>query len=64
MNYPTMEEVERADREQLCRWWRFLRSADVHSREEMMIQDRYQERYREVGGMTPAISKRIGWKRG
>jgi len=55
---PTMEEVEKADREQLCRWWRFLRSPLTDS--EFEIMNRIAERFDEVGGFTPEISKRIG----
>ena len=56
---PTMEEVEKADREQICRWYRYLPSPITE--EEMKIMDRIAERLQEVGGFTPEISKRIGW---
>jgi len=58
---PTIEEVEKADREQICRWWRFLPSAMTE--EGRKVQDRIAERFEEVGGFTPEISKRIGWTR-
>jgi len=56
---PTMEGVEKADREQLCRWWRFLSSPETD--EEVKVMNRIAERFKEVGGFTPEISKRIGW---
>ena len=56
---PTMEEVEKADREQLCKWWRFLRSPVTDS--EFEIMNRIAERLDDLGGFTPEISKRIGW---
>lgn len=56
--YPTLEQVEKADRRQLCQWHRFLSSADDEHRS---IQDRIHERFLEVGGFTPQISKDIGW---
>ena len=57
---PAMEQVENADREQICRWWRFLASPITD--EEVKVMDRIAERFKEVGGFTPAISKRIGWE--
>lgn len=71
MNYPTLDEVEKADRVQLARWFRFLKSPgesaiDKPDFESVMhgekaVQDRIIERFQEMGGMTPAISKQIGW---
>ena len=77
MNYPTMEEVEKADRIQLCRWHRFLpspgRSAIDHHTlginifqkvmdREKVILDRIEECLKGFGGFTPEISKLIGWE--
>ena len=59
MEYPTIEEVEKANRERLCRWYRFLPS--LYSEEKVSIMDRIVKRWREMGGFTPEISKRIGW---
>ncbi len=79
MTYPTLEEVENADRMQLARWYRFLESPGMSylkGREhentnfeegekvrvaEAAIQKRILERFQEMGGFTPAISKAIGW---
>lgn len=57
---PTMEEVEKADREQICKWWRFLPSPETDA--EVKIMNRISERFDELGGFTPEISKRIGWR--
>jgi hypothetical protein len=59
MQYPTLEAVERAERMQLCRWWRFLRSPE--SDYEIKVNKRLAERFHEVGGFTPEISKALGW---
>ena len=58
-NMPTMKDVEKADREQICRWWRFLPSPRTD--EEVEIMNRIADRFDELGGFTPEISKRIGW---
>jgi hypothetical protein len=71
MNYPTLEEVERADRLELCRWYRFLPSPGSKAvgrsefydilHKEKPVMDRIVERMNKVGGFTPEISKAIGW---
>lgn len=71
--YPTMEQVEEADREQLAKWTRFLPSPGFGSigkpdfleaiEREKGIMDRIMERFHELGGMNPKISKKIGWGR-
>jgi hypothetical protein len=71
MQYPTLEQVERADRLQLCRWWRHLNSPgawaigrdnfEAVKEQEVAVMDRIAERFKEVGGFTPEISKHIGW---
>lgn len=73
MKYPTIEEVESATHEQLAHWHRFLPSpgaaavgASQKTFQELLtkqgsILDRIGDRFKEMGGMTPEISKRIGW---
>lgn len=73
MKYPTLDEVEKADIVMLCRWHRFLRSPGISALDdgtddfearmviEKPIMDRIEQRVKEQGGFTPAISKEIGW---
>ena len=53
---PTIEEVEKADREQICRWWRFLPSKTTRD-EQAKIIAKIAERFEELGGFTPETSK-------
>jgi len=74
MNYPTIEEVQKADRTTLARWYRFLPSPgwcairednEVFERvmeKEQEIQKLIVKRFDEMGGFTSEISKHIGWK--
>jgi hypothetical protein len=55
-DFPTMEQVEEANHEQLARWYRFLSSGDT--KEQGKIMDRIAERFKRLGGMTPAWRKR------
>ena len=72
--YPTMEEVEAADRYTLCRWYRFLPSpgwiaigpsiAQSPNFEEAIVRegkimDRIVARHKELGGFSPEISKAL-----
>ena len=57
--YPTMEDVAEASHEQLARWHRFLRSPT--NDEQIDILNFITKRFNEKGGMTAAISKKIGW---
>ncbi|MDB9911051.1 hypothetical protein OAC88_02810 [Flavobacteriaceae bacterium] len=59
MNYPTLEEVEAADLLQICKWMRFLLVSGDPEEQKVII--RMCERRDELGGITPAISKQIGW---
>ena len=73
VNYPTMEEVEKADKLQLGIWWRFLPSPGTSGLnlpmsefkkvmvKEADIQKRIMERFNEKGGWTTRISKAVGW---
>ncbi len=58
-DFPTMEQVEKANHEQLARWYRFLPSGDT--KEQQKIMDRIAERFKRLGGMTPALEKKIGF---
>ena len=58
-DFPTMEQFEKANHEQLARWYRFLPSGD--SREQQRVLDKIAERFKNLGGMTPALEKRIGF---
>ena len=58
-DFPTMEQVENADHEQLARWYRFLPSGDTS--DQKRICDRIAERFKKLGGMTPELEKRVGY---
>ena len=72
MQYPTYAEVRRANREQLARWYRFLPSpgsAAVGKPEfeetlarEAETMNLIIDRFYSLGGMSPSISKQIGWE--
>ena len=63
--YPTAEQVEAASKTQLAYWYRFLPSPDGIDDEglenQIKIVNRITERFNEMGGFDPELSKRIGW---
>jgi hypothetical protein len=71
VNYPTLEEVESADRHQICGWWRFLKSPGDDALDapnyseirdnQIKIMAAIGGKFREMGGFTPEISKSWGW---
>jgi len=56
--FPTNEDVEKADKEQLARWYRFLPSGETAA--DQKIMKRIAERFEKLGGLTPELSRRIG----
>lgn len=41
---------------------RFAKVGNPISREDLPFHKMFEKRFKELGGMTPAVSKRIGWK--
>ena len=56
--FPTLQEVEKADKEQLARWYRFVASGETAA--DQKIMKRIAERFEKLGGMTTELSKKIG----
>lgn len=59
MRYPTEQQVKDADRMDVCRWYRFLPIAENET--EAKIEKLVYDKFKELGGFTPEISKAVGW---
>ena len=59
IRFLSLEQVEDASREQLARWYRFLPSGNTAERQSVL--DRIAARFEALGGMTAALSKKIGY---
>ena len=57
--HSSVEQVEKANHEQLARWYRFLPSGDT--KEQQKVLDKVSEKFKKLGGMTPALEKKIGF---
>lgn len=57
----TIEQVNRMSHEELARLWRFGKVGEWLTGDP--VTKRAEERlFREFGGITPELSKRIGWE--
>ena len=56
-DFPSLEQVEKANKEDLARWYRFLLGTSDEQRKTL---HRVAERLEKLGGMTPELSKKIG----
>jgi len=73
MEYPTPKQIQEADRIQVARWWRYLPTPGANhtsnpnfimlTQYESELMNMINKRFEEFGGMTPELSKIIGWKR-
>jgi hypothetical protein len=59
-DFPTLKQVEKADYEQLARWYRFLPSGNTNEHHKVM--DRIVARFKALGGTTDQISSKIGFR--
>ena len=46
---------------EMARLWRFAPAGHPYFNNTLPLFDYFQARFRKLGGMTPVISKRIGW---
>ncbi len=59
MEYPTIEQINIADRFTLCKWYRFLPCAETEK--EIELINLINDKLKLAGGFTPEISKSLGW---
>ena len=57
--FPNRVQIDNADREQICRWYRFLPSGETA--EDTCIINQIAAKFKKLGGFTPELSKKIGW---
>jgi hypothetical protein len=57
MEYPTIAEVVKADREQICRWWSFLETPQTPMEERVM--NLIFKKFHVLGGYVPEITTKV-----
>jgi hypothetical protein len=73
LKYPNTQQVEHANLHQLVYWWRYLPGPGLEAvgqdnfnkllEVEAKIMERIGERIKELGGITPSVSKAVGLDR-
>lgn len=53
--------IDTMDAEDMARLQRFAPSGHPIFRTDLLLYKRFAARFKALGGMTPTISKRIGW---
>jgi hypothetical protein len=56
-----LREIDAMTQEEIARLWRFAPSGHPAFVSGSLENKRITERFAQLGGMTPEISKRIGW---
>ena len=54
-------EINALTREQMCRLWRHAPSGHRYFNTSGPYWEIFDKRFKELGGFTPEISKKIGW---
>ena len=55
------EKIDNMSQWEMARLQRFAPSGHPVFDATLPLYDRFEKRFKELGGMTPAISKSIGW---
>ena len=55
------EAIDKMSQLELARLWRFAPSGHIYFDSSLPLAEYFREKFKEKGGFTPSISKRIGW---
>jgi len=58
-----LERISRMSRVEMCRIWRFAGLGHPYFRKDSPLWPVFEKRFNELGGMSPEISKLIGWNK-
>lgn len=56
------KEIDQLGQFEMARLWRFAPSGHPYFRNDLPLFDHFNARYKDLGGMTPEISKALGFK--
>ena len=55
--------IDKMSQREMAEMWRFAEAGHPCFNKTIPLFDYFNKRFKSLGGMTPAISKAIGWKR-
>lgn len=56
-----IEEINKMSQEEMARIWRFASTGSIYFDRTKPYSRIFEKRFKELSGMTPEISKKIGW---
>jgi hypothetical protein len=56
------EQLESMTQYEMARMWRFHKGPHPYFDNTNPLSQRFTERFKELGGFTPEISKSLGWE--
>ena len=56
-----IKKINRMTQEQMARLWRFAPMGHKYFDKSLPFHEVFEKRFKELGGMTPSISKNLGW---
>jgi hypothetical protein len=54
------DDIDKMDREAMCRLWRFAPPGHPYFVTGTEVYEHFDKRFKELGGFSPEISKKIG----
>lgn len=54
-------KIDGMNQEEMCRIYRFAESGSPYFIRDTEVADYFDKKFHERGGMTPEISKKLGW---
>ena len=55
------EKIDKMSQVEMARLWRFAEAGHPIFNSTFPLFGYFEKRFKELGGMTPAVSKHIGW---
>lgn len=61
-NAATTKKIKKMSQLEMARLWRFAPSGHLYFDSSKPFFKVFDERFKKLGGFTPAISKQLGWE--
>ncbi|KKM23964.1 hypothetical protein LCGC14_1609960 [marine sediment metagenome] len=55
------KKIDEMSQTDMARLWRFAPSGHLYFKSDLPLSKQFHNRFKELGGITPKISKAIGW---
>jgi hypothetical protein len=62
INEEEIEIINKMSREEMCSLWRFAPAGHPYFKRGNGLTEAFEKRFKELGGFSPEISKKIGWE--